>query len=66
MLSDDRRENEVNIHSFSDKERVEMQGAKKLEADQWINNAVFTIANRAGIPKEPKHGHEMDPDLEKG
>ena len=28
-----------------------MNGAKKSEADQWIGNAVFTIAKRAGVPK---------------
>ena len=51
MLSDGRRKNEVNIHSLSDGERHELHGAKKLEADQWISNAVFTVAKRAGIPK---------------
>jgi len=51
MLSDGRRKNEVNTRSLSDSERHEFHGAKKLEADQWISNAVFTVAKRAGIPK---------------
>ena len=51
MLCDGRRKNEVNIHAMTDKEKVKMNGAKKSEADQWIGNAVFTIAKRAGVPK---------------
>ena len=28
-----------------------MDQAKKLEADQWISNTVFSVAKRSGIPK---------------
>jgi hypothetical protein len=51
MLSDGRRKNEVNIHSLTADEKREMNSAKKIEADQWIGNAVYTVAKRAGIPK---------------
>ena len=51
MLQDARRKTEVSVHTMTQDERKQMTEAKKLEADQWISNTVFTVAKRAGIPK---------------
>ena len=51
MLADARRKNEVDLRSRTKQELQQMMAAKRLEADQWISNPVFTIAKRAGVPK---------------
>ena len=51
MFQDDRRKTEVNIRTLTKDEQQQMTQAKKLEAEQWISNTVFTVAKRAGIPK---------------
>ena len=51
MLSDGRRKNEVSVRTLTSEELRKMNQAKKLEADQWISNTVFSVAKRAGIPK---------------
>ena len=51
MLSGGKRKHEVSVHTLTSEELRKMNGAKKLEADQWISNTVFSVAKRAGIPQ---------------
>ena len=51
MLSGGRRKDQVTIRTLTKDELHKMAQAKKLEADQWISNTVFSVAKRAGIPK---------------
>ena len=50
VLSDARRKTEVSVKKMNPAEFEKMLKAKKEESDSWLNNNVFRILKRAGIP----------------
>ena len=50
MLSEARRKTEVSLRELSASERKLMEEAKDKEVDQWIQNSVFRIVRKAGVP----------------
>eukprot|EP00974_Lingulodinium_polyedra_P053657 5156800-Lingulodinium_polyedra.AAC.1 len=48
MLNDVRRKKEVNIKQRAAAGHKKFDAAKNLEADQWVNNAVFPLPTKQG------------------
>ena len=52
MASDVKRNAEVSLRWLSKVDRRKFEDAQTKEMDQWIENAVFPIARRAGVPTD--------------
>ena len=52
MASDGKRNAEVSLRWLRAADRRKFQDAQNKEMDQWVDNAVFSIARKAGVPIE--------------
>ena len=50
MASDVKRNTEVSIRWLSKSDKLKFEAAQSKEMDQWVENAVFSIARKAGVP----------------
>ena len=50
MASDVKRDAEVSLKWLSSADKKKFAEAQGKEMDQWLENAVFSIAKRAGVP----------------
>ena len=64
MISDSKRNTEVSIKWLSEADRAKFEAAQSKEMDQWVDNAVFSIARRAGVPTERIMTDALHPYLE--
>ena len=50
LLADAKRKTEVSLKHMTPSYRIQMDKAKKFEVYSWINNNVFVVAKKSGVP----------------
>ena len=65
MISQKRKHVEVSLRNCNAEERRPFEEANFKETDQWVSNSVFKSFEELEYQSK-NHGHEMDPDMERG